>query len=185
MIHIIGKIWFCCSYFQISDRRHLIMYATSITSFNAKASVVSVLLTTCFNFADSQIRSVYLLSLPSKYTSSLSFELLCFKFANDVLLKQVKAAFSMSSIFGNDKTASLNFNILMNLLAVIKFLTLASLIEVLTGLAAYAIPGLVWEDTQFSWPVTLCSCWASWVVVYVLSDWEYFWWIQIYVFFYI
>ena len=37
-----------------------------------------------------------------------------FKFANEASLKQIKATFNMSSIFANDKTASFDFNILMN-----------------------------------------------------------------------
>ena len=64
--------------------------------------------------------------------------------------------------FGNDKTTSLDFNIFMNSFAAIRSLTVASLIEPLTAFAAYAISGLVWVDTQFSWPVTLFSCWFSW-----------------------
>ena len=49
----------------------------------------------------------------------------------------------MPSIFGNDKTTSLDFKILMNLFAVIMSLTVASLIELLTTLAAHAVSGLV------------------------------------------
>ena len=45
----------------------------------------------------------------------------------------------MSSIFGNDKTTFLDFKTLMNLFVVIMSLTVASLIGLLTTLAAYAI----------------------------------------------
>ena len=66
----------------------------------------------------------------------------------------------MPSTFGNDKTTSLDFKILMNSFVVIMSLTVASL--PITTLTAYAVSGLVWVDTQFSWAATLCSCWVSW-----------------------
>ena len=74
------------------------MYVSSITPCNTKVSSISVLLTIEFHFQDCQARSIYLLSLPSKNTSSPPFEPLYFKFANVASLKQIKAAFDMSSI---------------------------------------------------------------------------------------
>lgn len=66
------------------------------------------------------------------YQSSLkmqaSQEPLCFKFANDASLKKIKAAFDMWLIFGYDKTPSLDFNSLVNWIAVIRSLTGVSLI---------------------------------------------------------
>ena len=58
----------------------------------------------------------------------------------------------MLSAFGYDRKPSLDFNILVNLFAVIDSLIVESLIELLTAVAAYVTCGLVWVDTQFSWP---------------------------------
>ena len=66
-----------------------------------------MLLTTCFNFQEYQARSANSPSFPSKNTSSPPCEPPHFKFANEASLKQIKAAFYMSSISGNDKTAYL------------------------------------------------------------------------------
>ena len=113
------------------------MYATSITSCNAKVSAVSVLLTTLFNFRDYLSRSIYLPSLPSENTRSSSCESPHLTFANEASLKQIKA------IFVNDKIVSLDFKIQMNFFGVIMSLTVASLIELLTTLPACTISSLV------------------------------------------
>ena len=119
------------------------MYATSTLSCNVKILAACVLLTTYFNFWDCQTISLYPLSLPYKNASSPPCKPPHFKFQNDALLKDIKTAFDMSSIFGNDKTTFLHFNILMHIFAVIRYLTVASLIELVTTIAAYAISGLV------------------------------------------
>ena len=49
---------------------------------------------------------------------------------------QINAAFLIASILQNDNTTSVDFNILRNLFAVFKSLTLVSLIDSLTMLAA-------------------------------------------------
>ena len=49
----------------------------------------------------------------------------------------------MLSAFGYDKKPSLDFNILVNLFAVIDSLIVESLIELLTAVAAYVTCGLV------------------------------------------
>ena len=115
------------------------MHATSIISCNA----VSVLLTTFFNFRDGHAKSIYLLSLLSKITRSPPCEPPHYKFTNEALLKQIKAAFDMSSIFGNVETTSLDLKILINLFAVIMPLIVASLIELLSTFPASVISGLV------------------------------------------
>ena len=52
VIHLIDKIWFFLFNFKISNRRHLIMCATSISSCITKVSPVRVLLTKRFSFRD-------------------------------------------------------------------------------------------------------------------------------------
>lgn len=111
----------------------------------------------------------------------------------------VGACFHMSSNFGNDKITSLDFDILVNLFAVIRSLILTSLIKLLTALAAdfaaYDISRPIWLDTQFIWPAALRSSWVSWssslksfwlgvsTLTYLISAIYPFWWIRISVFF--
>ena len=92
-------------------------------------------------FLDSQVKSIYLLSPPSKNTSSRACEPP--HESHEALLKQIKAAFDMSSTFGNDKATSLDFEILMKFFVVIMSLTVTSLIELLTTLAACVTSGQV------------------------------------------
>ena len=147
VIHLIDKIWFSTFKFRISSNTHFIKNATSITSCYAKVSAVNVLLTTLLNFLDCQVSIIYFPFDPSIII--LPCEPRHFKLPKDASLKQINAALSITSILGNDNTTSVDFNILKKLFAVIKFLTLASLINPLRMLAAEAMSGLVFE-TQFS-----------------------------------
>ena len=107
-----------------------------IASCNSNVSAVKVILTTLFSFLGCQANNIYFPFLPCRNTRSPPCEPPYFKFAKEASLKQTNDAFYKSLICGNDKTSSLHFNNLINLFAVTRFLTVASLVELLTTIAA-------------------------------------------------